>query len=277
MTATAWLIGASVPELAGLAALANALGLDITKALLHTQPGSLLPADWSVPPNTLLLLPHAWVGLAAQMAIVCQLPLVPNVESATPDGQLACPVYGETGYVRYTLPAKGAVITCRLTGNIGAENTVAMPDATALTLTEDARVQVIQTEPVTAAGLPLDGAQVIVTGGRGLKDPANFILIEQLAQALHGAVGATRAVVDAGWRPHHEQVGQTGKTVIPRLYIAAGVSGAIQHLVGMQNSQRIVAINPDADAPIHKVADFSIIADAQEILPALIGLIKSTH
>jgi electron transfer flavoprotein alpha subunit len=138
-----------------------------------------------------------------------------------------------------------------------------------------ARVKVVETRQGGGGKLDLAEAPVVIAGGRGLKAAENFKLVEDLASAFgNAAVGATRAVTDDGWRPHSDQIGQTGRLVSPELYIAVGISGAVQHLAGMRTSKTIVAINRDKDAPIFKVADYGIVGDVFEVVPALTEAIR---
>ena len=135
-------------------------------------------------------------------------------------------------------------------------------------------VRVVERITEAAAAAPIEEARVVVAGGRGVGGPDGFKLVEELAEALGGAVGATRAAVDAGWIPYAQQIGQTGKIVKPRLYLALGISGAIQHKVGMQTAETIVAVNRDADAPIAEFADLLVVGDLFEVAPAITAALR---
>jgi electron transfer flavoprotein alpha subunit len=137
-------------------------------------------------------------------------------------------------------------------------------------------LRVVERHEEEATGPKLDQAPVVISGGRGLQDPKNFEVLDELAKAIgKAAVGATRAVVDAGWVPYNMQIGQTGITVKPDVYIAVGISGATQHMVGMKESKRIIAINKDPDAPIFKIADLGVVGDALKVIPAVTEQLKS--
>jgi electron transfer flavoprotein alpha subunit len=189
------------------------------------------------------------------------------------------PVYAGKGMIDVKVTSPMKVFTLRpnvFTASAAAGSAAAVENAAIDLKDEDFESKV--TSVKISAGRPdVTEASIVVSGGRGLKAAENFALIEKLADVLGGAVGASRAVVDAGWRPHDEQVGQTGKTVSPSLYIACGISGAVQHLAGMSSSKYIVAINKDKDAPIFQLADYGIAGDVFEILPALTEEIRKAR
>jgi electron transfer flavoprotein alpha subunit len=196
-----------------------------------------------------------------------------SVEVSEGDLKIIRPMYA--GKVRATIRLKSEkkVLTFRPNVYLAEENQVS-PEIVE-TSSDPGELKTNVTEVIAGSKDKLDvtEADIIVSGGRGLKDPDNFHLITSLAEKLGAAQGASRAAVDAGWRPYEEQVGQTGKTVSPSLYIAVGISGAIQHLAGMSSSKYIVAINKDSEAPIFKVADYGIVGDLFEVVPKMIELL----
>jgi electron transfer flavoprotein alpha subunit len=216
--------------------------------------------------------------LAPRVAVKLEAGLAADCISLDVDGgtiKARRPVYAGKGVISVTVKTPAKVFTLRpnvFTSTPGSGT--ASVDSVAVSLTpEDFGSVVLETK--VATGRPdVTEADIVVSGGRGMKGPEHFNLIEGLADVLGAGVGASRAVVDAGWRPHDEQVGQTGKTVSPTMYVACGISGAVQHLAGMSSSKYIVAINKDKDSPIFQVADYGIVGDVFEVLPELTGQLK---
>ena len=213
--------------------------------------------------------------VAPRVAAKLDVPLATDATAVDVDGSdivVTRPVYAGRAIAKVVLEGTPRVFSIRPNafrpqqGNVETVNV------------DNANSKVVVKELKAAAGAKVDVSEagIVVSGGRGLKGPENWHLLEELRDALGSscALGASRAVVDAGWRPHAEQVGQTGKTVSPQLYFAVGISGAMQHLAGMRSAKTIVAINKDPDAPIFKIADYGIVGDATEVLPKLTEAIK---
>jgi electron transfer flavoprotein alpha subunit len=217
--------------------------------------------------------------LAARVAARLGVSLAADALDIAMDGGAVVvtrPVYAGKALLKVRVTAKPAIVSIRPNVFTPVERNRNATAESAAVDVPPGRVVVQEIKAADGGALDVAEASIVISGGRGLKEPANFKVLEDLARAFSGraAVGASRAVVDAGWRPHGDQVGQTGKTVSPSLYIAVGISGAIQHLAGMRTSRVIVAINRDKDAPIFKVADYGIVGDLFEIVPKLAEEVK---
>lgn len=215
------------------------------------------------------------LSYSPRVAVRLDAPLLEDVTALeVQGGAVVAKRYSYLSRVTETVRANSLPVVISVKPNVfpvaeaGASGTV---ETQGVALNErDTRVQVGQKAAAKRGRVALEEARVVVAGGRGVGGPEGFAtLVEPLADALGAGVGATRAVVDAGWRPYAEQVGQTGKMVAPDLYIALGVSGAVQHLSGMNRSKVIVAVNKDADAPIFKIADYGVVGDVNAVVPAL--------
>jgi len=270
----------------------GAAGADRVRIATHPSFGAYHPAGYTravldaveeIEP-ALLLFPASSLGkdLAPRVAARLDVGLASDCTAlAVEGGRLIAtrPVYAGKAIQKTSFTKQPAVVSLRpkvfAVANAGAagvvESVAVSYDAAA------SRARPLRTAAAAGGKVDLTESEVIVSGGRGLKGPENFKLVEDLAEALSATVGASRAVVDAGWRPHSEQVGQTGKTVSPKLYVAVGISGAIQHLAGMSSSRCIVAINKDPEAPIFKVADYGLVGDLFEIVPALTEAVRKLN
>jgi electron transfer flavoprotein alpha subunit len=230
-----------------------------------------------------ILIPTSYDGrdIAGRLSARLDRPVLTNVTGLVDDGGLVTehPIFGgtETVKARFTGAGPGIIVVraksfvAESAGGAAASVVAAPLGDTGATGT--ATIATSHVEERT--GPKLEEAAVVVSGGRGLGEASQYALIEETAKLLHGAPGASRAIVDAGWVPYSHQVGQTGKTVKPTVYIACGISGATQHMVGMKGSKNIVAINKDPDAPIFQIADFGVVGDVHKVLPALIEALKA--
>lgn len=285
VAAVTWGVGGSLARVAGdygaatlydLGDLADALpGVPVAHAL------EALIANHGAPDAILIPATYDGRDVAGRLSARLDRPVLTNVTGLTDDGGLVTehPVFGGSQTVRAKFTGDGPGIIVVRAKSFAAEplsgppaNVVAAPIGD----TGTTGTAIIETSHVEERNGPkLEDASLVVSGGRGLGDASAYALVEELAKLLHGAAGASRAIVDAGWVPYSHQVGQTGKTVKPLVYIACGISGATQHMVGMKGSKNIVAINKDSEAPIFQIADLGIVGDVHQVLPALIDALKA--
>ncbi len=216
--------------------------------------------------------------VAGRLAARLGAPVLSNAIDVDADGSTSHEIFGGTQVAKASAQGSGPkVVLVRPKSFVASPSGGSAPTVTKVDLPDvgSAGAKVTGAHVEEREGPKLEDAVVIVSGGRGLGSAENYALVEKLAKLLKAATGATRAIVDAGWVPYAKQVGQTGKTVKPEVYIALGISGAMQHLVGMKDAKTIIAINKDADAPIFTIADLGIVGDVHKVLPKLIEALES--
>ena len=280
--------------IAGSGAEAAALGEYGATAVLAVEIGKNLPGvaiasalksviDGGNTPD-LIMFPQNTEGrdIMSRLSVKLDKTVITNNIDITDSGDgvtVVTPIFGGNTLVSTTFTGAGPFLAAFRPKSFAAESAggaaaavtaVAVPD---LGATGSAQVVAVHVEETT--GPKLDEANIVVAGGRGLGESPSFAMVEELATLLKGAPGASRAIVDAGWVPYSYQVGQTGKVVKPTIYIAAGISGATQHMVGMKGSKNIIAINKDKEAPIFGVADLGIVGDVHKVLPQIIAALKA--
>jgi len=246
---------------------------DFDDYLVATKAAALAKLVTEKSPTAVLLASNAeGKEIAARVAVKTDGGLLTDAVGVSSDLVAEQPIFGGAVVVKSKVQTGTPIITVRPNSTPAAESTGAgAVENISVDLTDADKASAIKEKVVEAKGgrPDLGEAAIVVSGGRGVGSSENFSIIEALADSLGGAVGASRAATDAGWYPHQNQVGQTGRTVSPQLYIAAGISGAIQHRAGMQTSKTIVAINKDPEAPIFELADFGLVGDLNTVVPAL--------
>ena len=287
-TVTAFVVG-TAGDAAAVMADHGAAKIYETGDLAGALPGAAVSAamkaviDGGDAPD-LIMFPQSYEGrdVIARLSVKLDRTVLTNSTDISVDGDsvsVQTPIFGGAKIVTSTFTGDGPYLAAfrpksfEPAGGVGAAGEVVSAPAPDLGATGGATVTAVHVEETS--GPKLDEAAVVVSGGRGLGEADKFDMVEQLAKQLKGAPGASRAIVDAGWVPYSYQVGQTGKVVKPTVYIAAGISGATQHMVGMKGSKNIIAINKDKEAPIFGVADLGIVGDVHKVLPQLLEALAS--